>query len=201
MKSALVLIRPCLLAAGFILSLPVTSLAATPSGTAGDNAPCERPGPQPFRGPPPGPEFHPGMGPGMGRGPGGPGFGPGFGAELGPPPFLAGLQLTDEQQDKVFAIVYAAAPALREQAKALRKAHEALHDLNKSDQYDESRVKALADTAAKAESQMTVLRMRTEHEVFAVLTPEQKKQLEERRHEHEAGHDHEAHDRGGHPPA
>jgi len=189
MKSSLILFRPCLVAAGLILSLPLSSLAATPSGAAGDNAPCERPGPQPFRGPP---EFHPGMGP-PGMGPMGPGFGPGFGAELGPPPFLAGLHLTDEQQDKVFAIVYAAAPAVREQAKALRKAHEALHELNKSDQYDESRVKTLADAAAKAESQMTVLRMRSEHEIFAVLTPEQKKQLDERHH------DHDGHDRGSHP--
>lgn len=199
MKSPRNLIRSCLVAAGCLLSLPLPSLAA-PAGDA--NAPCERPAPPPFHGPPPGPG--PGGFPGMGfHPPMGPGFGPGggFGAELGLPPFLAGLHLTDDQQDKVFAIVYAAAPAIREQAKALRKAHEALRDLNKSDQYDESKVKALAEAAAKAESQMTVLRMRSEHEIFGVLTPEQKKQLEERRHEHE-GHDHNGdHDHGGRPPA
>lgn len=128
------------------------------------------------------------MGPGFGFGAG---MGPGLGA---PPPFLHGLHLTDEQQDKVFAIVYAAAPALREQSKTLHKAHEALHELNQSDQYDESRVKSLAEAAAKAESQMTVLRMRTEHEIFALLTPEQKKQLEEHR---QKAHEHD----GGHPPA
>jgi periplasmic protein CpxP/Spy len=92
--------------------------------------------------------------------------------------------LTEDQEDKVFAIVHAAAPALREQEKALRKAREALRDLNQSSQYDESRVKGLADTAAKADSQLIVLRARTEHEILALLTPEQLKQLREQRHEH-----------------
>jgi protein CpxP len=138
------------------------------------------------------------MGPGMGPGFGEAGIGEGFGIGLGgPPPFLHGLHLTDEQQDKVFAIVYAAAPAIREQAKALRKAHEALHDLNHADQYDESRVKSLAEAAAKAETQLTVLRMRSEHEIFALLTPEQKKQLEEHRPKPHDGKD----GKDGHPPA
>jgi len=70
---------------------------------------------------------------------------------------------------------------MREQAKALRKAHEALMTVNMSPQYDENRVKELAESAAKADSQLTVLRVRTEHEIYALLTPEQKKQLEERR--------------------
>jgi Spy/CpxP family protein refolding chaperone len=76
---------------------------------------------------------------------------------------------------------------MHEQAKALRKSHEALHDINVSPQYDENRVKGLADSAAKAESQMTVLRVRTGHDLYALLTPEQKKQLEERRREHGPG--------------
>ena len=187
MKSPRALIRPCLLAAGFLLTYPLASLAA-PDGDS--NGPCNRPAP-PSPGPDRGHEFGPGMRSGMGPGFGvGPGMGPGFGA----PPFLAGLHLTDEQQDKVFAIVYAAEPAIHEQTKALRKAHGGLHDLNTSDQYDEARVKSLAEAAAKAESQLTVLRMRTEHEIFALLTAEQKKQLEEHR---QKAHEHD----GGHPPA
>jgi Spy/CpxP family protein refolding chaperone len=122
---------------------------------------------------------HPGPYGGLGRG-------PGFGAA---PPFLAGLHLSDEQQDRVFAIVYAAEPAVHEQIKALRKAHEALRDLNDSDQFDESQAKNLADAAARAESQLTVLRLRTEHQIFALLTPDQKKQLEEHRQKvREHGH-------------
>ena len=72
---------------------------------------------------------------------------------------------------------------MREQSKALRKAHEALRGLNESPQYDESRVKGLADSAAKADSELTVLRVRTEHEILALLTAEQRKQLEVHRHE------------------
>lgn len=131
----------------------------------------------------PGPDSHGlrGLPPGLSPGPRWGGFpGEGWG---GPPPFLAGLHLSEDQQDKVFTIVHAAAPALREQEKALRKAHEALRDLNESAQYDEGHVKALADAAAKADSQLMVLRARTEHEIRALLTPEQLKQLQERHHE------------------
>ena len=168
MKSHRVSIQASILAASVLLTCPFAGFAASPPGPDGDrDGRCWGPDMHAFRGPPPGLEF-------------GPFPGGGFGA---PPPFLAGLHLTDEQQDKVFAILYAAAPQMREQAKALRKAHEALRDVNESPQYDESRVKGLADSAAKADSQLTVLRVRTEHEIFALLTPEQRKQLEEHRHE------------------
>jgi protein CpxP len=175
MKIRGVPIRSGILAATLALTGPLTGFAAPPPGVdGGHDGRCARPDFQGFRGPPPGPEL--GLFPGAGLG--------------GPPPFLAGLKLTDDQQDKVFAIVYAAAPAMREQAKALRKAHEALRDINESPQYDETRVKGLAETAAKADSQLTVLRARTEHQIYALLTPEQRKQLEDRRHERESrGHD------------
>jgi periplasmic protein CpxP/Spy len=159
-------IRPSILAATLLLTYPLASVAAPAPGPDGDHGGrCGGPDFHGFRGPPPGPEM-------------GPFPGAGFGA---PPPFLRGLHLTDEQQDKVFAIVYAAAPAMRDQAKALRKAHEALHELNESGQYDENRVKGLADSAAKADSQLTVMRVRTDHEIYALLTPEQRKQLDEHR--------------------
>jgi Spy/CpxP family protein refolding chaperone len=158
------------LAASLLLAGSLSAFAAPPA----DGDPhfnCAGPDSH-FRGPPPGPP----QGPRFGAFPG-----EGWG---GPPPFLRGLHLTEEQQDKVFAIVHAAAPALRDQEKALRKAREALRDLNESTQYEESRVKGLADTAAKADSQLTVLRARTEHEIRAVLTPEQLKDLQEHRREH-----------------
>jgi periplasmic protein CpxP/Spy len=176
-------IRPSILAASLLLTCPLASFAApSPGPDGGHDVRCAPPDFHGFRGPPPGQP--------SGPFPGG-GFGIGFGA---PPPFLAGLHLTDDQQDKVFSILYAAAPAIHEQAKALRKAHEELRDLNESPQYDESRVKGLADSAAKADSQLTVLRVRTEHEIYALLTPEQRKQLEERRHGRGTR------DHGGSPP-
>ena len=175
MKIHRILRRPSIVTAALLLTCPLASLAAPPPGPdGGHDGHCGPPAFHGFRGPPPGPGF--------GGFPGGGFGGPGF----GPPPFLDGLKLTDEQQDKVFSIVYAAAPAMRDQEKALRKAHEALRDINASPQYDENRVKELADSAARADSQLTVLRVRTEHEIYALLTPEQKKQLEERHREHES---------------
>lgn len=157
------------LAASLLLAGSLSAFAASP---AADDSHFNCPGPDShaFRGPPPGP-------------PRGPWFGGFPGEGWGGPPFLAGLHLTEDQEDKVFAIVHAAAPALREQEKALRKAREALRDLSESVQYDESRVQGFADSVARADSQLTVLRARTEHEILALLTPEQRKQLQEHRHE------------------
>ena len=157
------------LTASLLLAGSLSAFAAPPPADGDPHFNCAGPDSHAFRGPPPGPP-----GPRFGAFPG-----EGWG---GPPPFLAGLHLTEEQEDKVFAIVHAAAPALREQEKALRKAREALRDLNESPQYDESRVKGLADTAAKADSQLIVLRARTEHQILALLTPEQLKRVQERRH-------------------
>ncbi len=104
------------------------------------------------------------------------------------PRFLKGLKLSEEQQDKVFAILHAAAPALREQAKALRKAHEGLRELPTSAQYDDARAKALSDAAGKALGQLALLRTRAVHDVYAVLTPEQRAQVTERRTKWESHH-------------
>jgi periplasmic protein CpxP/Spy len=115
-----------------------------------------------------------------------PGFGPFPGGERAwevPPPFLGGLTLTEEQQDKVFAILHAAAPAIREQAKALRKAREALEDLTATVQYGETRAKALAEASAKADSALALLRARTERDIYLLLTPEQRMQILDRRRE------------------
>jgi protein CpxP len=99
------------------------------------------------------------------------------------PPYLAGLTLTEEQQDKVFGILYAAAPAIREQAKALRKAREALEELTTTAQYQETRAKALAEASAKADSQLALLRARAERDIYLLLTPEQRLRMLDRRRE------------------
>jgi protein CpxP len=103
-----------------------------------------------------------------------------------PPPYLAGVALTEEQQDKVFGILYAAAPVIREQAKALRKARQALEDLTTTAQYQETRAKALAEASSKADSQLALLRARTERDIYLLLTPEQRMQMLDRRREMQA---------------
>jgi protein CpxP len=161
---------PKILLAAAVLASALVGLAA-PSAGSGDNghgAPggidCHA-----RRGPTPGPEFS--------RFPG---------SELAwdvLPPYLAGLTLTEEQQDKVFGILYAAAPAIREQAKGLRKAREALEDLTTTAQYQETRAKALAEASAKADSQLALLRARAERDIYLLLTPEQRVQMLDRRRE------------------
>ena len=108
--------------------------------------------------------------------------GPGFEARFEPvpgPAFLRGLKLTEEQEDKVFAIIHAQQPQLREQMKAMRKAREALQAMHFSVKYDDSKAKVLADVIARATADSILLRLRGEQQIYALLTAEQRKQLED----------------------
>ncbi|MED5613146.1 Spy/CpxP family protein refolding chaperone [Janthinobacterium sp. P210005] len=111
--------------------------------------------------------------PGLLHGPGGPGA-PGL------PPFLRGIDLSEAQQDKIFAATYAQAPLLREQEKIAFKAHAQLRALAASSAYDEAKASALASTAAQAMAQISLQQARLEQQLLAVLTPEQRKQAQQR---------------------
>lgn len=110
---------------------------------------------------------------------GGPDRGPGPGFGPGRPPFFHGIELTDAQDDKIFAILHAEAPYLREQSRAAAKAHEALRALAKADKYDDAKAAALAQAEATAESNLALQHVRTQQKLLAVLTPEQRKQQAE----------------------
>lgn len=99
------------------------------------------------------------------------------GAEGPVPPFLRRLDLTEAQRDRVFDILHAQAPDMRRQAKSLHKARQELRDLALSDRYDEGRAKGLADAAAQAMAGMALLRARSDHAIFALLTPEQRQEM------------------------
>ena len=138
------------------------------------------------------------QGPGDGRGPGqqhegprgfgpehGPGFGPGPGAGAGPMgPRFHGIKLSEEQDDKVFAILHDEEPYLREQFKVASKAQRALHELADADKYDDAKAAALATEAATAEANISLQHMRTQQKLLAVLTPEQRKQMAEDQPQH-----------------
>jgi Spy/CpxP family protein refolding chaperone len=94
---------------------------------------------------------------------------------------LHGLKLSDAQQDKLFAIMHAQAPEHREHEKAIRKAHEALHELGRADKFDDAKAGALARDLGQAVAADALLRTRTEAQALAVLTPEQRDQLRQRR--------------------
>lgn len=112
-----------------------------------------------------------------------PGGGPGMGGPMAGhlPSFLHGVTLTDAQKDKIFEIHHALAPALRDKAKVVHKARSELRAMAEAGTFDEARVRALADTAARAEAELAVMHARSAHQVQQLLTAEQKKQIEAQR--------------------
>ncbi len=162
--------RNKVLAGCLALAVPLAAMAAPPpDGKPDGHTACDRE----MRGPQGGP---------MGAPP------PGMFAGDRPPPYLMELNLTEDQQDKVFTIMHASAPAIRDQFKAVRKAREALHDLGHAAQFDSGNAGSLAQALGKAESQLALLQARNEHDIFAVLTDEQRKDLVQRESEHGPRH-------------
>lgn len=113
---------------------------------------------------------------------GGPGAMPRGGPEglRGEPPLLPPfIRLTSEQEDKLFEMRHAQEPALRATTKTLHSAHAQLFSLALADTYDEARAKELAARAAQASGELALMRARLQHAAFTLLTPEQRKRLEQ----------------------
>lgn len=102
------------------------------------------------------------------------------------PPYLRGLSLSEVQRDKVFAIMHAQAPAMRDKAKAVQRAEADLRELAMAPDYSEARARTLADASARAMAEMALARLATDRQVLEVLTPEQHKQVAEMKAEREA---------------
>jgi periplasmic protein CpxP/Spy len=102
-------------------------------------------------------------------------------------PFLHGLELSDSQQDKLFQLMHNQAPYLREQHRAHEKAMRALHEMGDAEKFDDAAATRLAQAAAQAQANLTLSHIRTHQKVLALLTPEQRKQLEERKARHQRG--------------
>ena len=98
------------------------------------------------------------------------------------------LDLSDEQRDSIRAIVDKARPAFREYGDSLRDNREKLRELAQADDADQAAIRALADAQGGAMADMIVLRTDMMREVRAVLTPEQRKELENRRSHHGRRH-------------
>jgi len=89
------------------------------------------------------------------------------------------IQLSDQQQDKLFELRHAQAPALRAQFKELRSAHDQLRALALADSYDEARARQVVARVAQANSEIELMHARMQHAAFALLTAEQRKRLDE----------------------
>jgi Spy/CpxP family protein refolding chaperone len=90
---------------------------------------------------------------------------------------MHGLKLSEAQHDKLFAIMHAQAPQHYENEKAIRKAHEGLHELAHSGKFDDAKAGALARDLGQAVAAEALLQARTAAQALAVLTPEQREQL------------------------
>jgi Spy/CpxP family protein refolding chaperone len=162
------------MAAALLAACCATGLAAAQEqGPAPDGDPAAGQGPRgPGHGPERGPEER-------GPGPGRPGHAFGHG------PFghdhLKGLQLSEAQQDKLFAIEHAAVPQRRQLKKAVGRAHEALRALRDASQFDEAKAGAASREFGQAIAAEELLEARVHAQAMAVLTPEQREQLRQRR--------------------
>lgn len=99
--------------------------------------------------------------------------------ERGVPPHLRALNLTQDQQDKVFAITHEQAPVKYAQHKQQRETMQALHTLAQADFFDEAKAQQLTDQLAKIEKEKAMSRLKTEAKITALLTPEQRVKMRE----------------------
>lgn len=106
---------------------------------------------------------------------------PGMPDEAPPPPFLHGLNLGEAQHNKIFDLMHALAPAMRNQAKTIHRSQMELRHLAMSSEYSEEKAKALAETDAQAMARMAQMQARIDNQIYQILTPEQRKLLEKRR--------------------
>ena len=91
---------------------------------------------------------------------------------------LRHLDLSDAQRDQVLKIFHDQSPAMHERVKAAR---EDLEKLASASGFDRARARAIADTEAKAISDMEVLRAESIARVRELLTPEQRAKLDQMR--------------------
>lgn len=89
---------------------------------------------------------------------------------------LRGIRLSEEQQDKHFKVMHAAAPKLHAQFKALRQAEQALRAQS---QAEPAALQAHADAVGRAWAGLALTRAELDRQILALLTPEQRRQWQQ----------------------
>ena len=105
----------------------------------------------------------------------------------GIPHHLRALDLTQDQQDKIFAIQHEQAPINYTQHNQQRKTLEALRTLAQADKLDEAQGQQLTDQLGKLERDKALNRLKTEARITALLTPEQRVKMREFKSERHHG--------------
>ncbi len=109
------------------------------------------------------------------------------GMERGGMGMLRGLDLSEAQRDQMFKIFHDQAPAMRERMKAARAARDELRKATLAPSFDGARVRQAADAVGKAHADAAYARAETMSRALAVLTPEQRSKLEQRREQGRRG--------------
>jgi len=99
----------------------------------------------------------------------------------GIPPFLRQVELSDAQQDKLFELTLAQASVERARNKEAFKAMDELRRLAATDSFDAEKARALADTYGQAQGQLALLHAEMDAKLHALLTPEQRRQIDDAR--------------------
>jgi len=110
---------------------------------------------------------------------------PAHGGPLMPPPGIPPF-LSDAQQDKLFELTLAQASVERARNKEAFKAMDELRRLAATDSFDAEKARALADTYAQAQGQLALLHAEMDAKLHALLTPEQRRQIDDARSKAEA---------------
>jgi len=94
---------------------------------------------------------------------------------------LRGLDLSDEQRDKIFELRHAQAPEMRAKWKEARASREALRALAFSADYSDARAAELSAQAGQAMADIAAMRTRLQAGIYAVLTEPQREALKARK--------------------
>lgn len=95
------------------------------------------------------------------------------------PPFLRGIDLTEEQRDKIFEITYAQIPVHRTFRKEMHKLQQQMHELPLSADYDAGKMKKLVDAQTKLQGEHMLKMADAHNKIYKLLTDEQRKELAE----------------------
>ena len=95
---------------------------------------------------------------------------------------LCRLNLSEEQQQKVHAIIEAAKPEMQSHVQALREGRQQLQAMAPGS-FDEAAVQAIAQKQAAQIAALIVLKQKVRSQIYNILTPAQQKQADEMRQE------------------
>lgn len=91
------------------------------------------------------------------------------------------LDLTDEQQTKIKAILEAEKPVVQPLVMQLAANRKELQQVTDNGQFNEAQVQAIATRQGQTLSQLIVEKERVQSQIYAVLTPEQRAKAEKMR--------------------